>query len=105
MLFLVVLFWVSLAALAWTHVLYPGVVWAAARNEPVVREQELEPGVAGHWFGRGAARTNLGDHAGAVVDTRRAIALGMKDPRAWRNLAISLRNTPSGPTAPSARLS
>ena len=31
MVFLVVLFWLSLAALAWTHVLYPAAVWAAAR--------------------------------------------------------------------------
>jgi cellulose synthase/poly-beta-1,6-N-acetylglucosamine synthase-like glycosyltransferase len=46
MVFLVVLFWLSLAALAWTHVLYPAVVWAIARvgQRPVVKG-DVEPTV------------------------------------------------------------
>jgi cellulose synthase/poly-beta-1,6-N-acetylglucosamine synthase-like glycosyltransferase len=44
---LVVLFWVSLALLAWTHVLYPGFAAVLARVRPrAVAKDELEPTVA-----------------------------------------------------------
>jgi cellulose synthase/poly-beta-1,6-N-acetylglucosamine synthase-like glycosyltransferase len=40
------LFWVCLAALAWTHVLYPAVVWAFARvGQRRVRKGDVEPTV------------------------------------------------------------
>jgi cellulose synthase/poly-beta-1,6-N-acetylglucosamine synthase-like glycosyltransferase len=46
-LLLVLLFWLSLAALAWTHVLYPAVVWAAARvGQRRVQKGDVEPTVA-----------------------------------------------------------
>ena len=46
MIFLVVLFWLSLAALTWTHVLYPAVVWAVARvGKRRVRKGDVEPTV------------------------------------------------------------
>jgi cellulose synthase/poly-beta-1,6-N-acetylglucosamine synthase-like glycosyltransferase len=44
--FLVVLFWLSLAALAWTHVLYPAVVSAVARVvQRRVEKGDVEPAV------------------------------------------------------------
>ena len=47
MIVLVVLFWVSLAALAWTHVLYPLAAIAFARLLPrPVRSDDIEPTVA-----------------------------------------------------------
>ena len=46
MIFLVVLFWLSLAALTWTHVLYPAVVWAIARvGQRRVAKGDVEPTV------------------------------------------------------------
>jgi len=40
------LFWLSLAALGWTHVLYPAVVWAAARvGQRRVQKGDVEPTV------------------------------------------------------------
>ncbi len=46
MLILRLLFWVSLAALAWTHVLYPAFVWALARvGQRRVRKGDVVPTV------------------------------------------------------------
>ena len=46
MVFLVILFWLALAALAWTHVLYPAVVWAVARvGQRRVQKGDVEPTV------------------------------------------------------------
>ena len=46
MLLLRLLFWVSLAALAWTHVLYPAVVWAVAKvGHRRLRKGDVEPTV------------------------------------------------------------
>jgi cellulose synthase/poly-beta-1,6-N-acetylglucosamine synthase-like glycosyltransferase len=40
------LFWISLSALAWTHVLYPALVWALARvGDRRVRKGDVEPTV------------------------------------------------------------
>ncbi len=47
MLALTIVFWVSLAALAWTHVLYPAAVGVAARLAPRrVQSADIEPSVA-----------------------------------------------------------
>ena len=46
MVFLVLLFWLSLAALAWTHVLYPAAAWAGARvGQRRVQKDDVEPAV------------------------------------------------------------
>jgi cellulose synthase/poly-beta-1,6-N-acetylglucosamine synthase-like glycosyltransferase len=44
--FLVTLFWLSLAALAWTHVLYPALMWGLARfGQRPVSKGDIEPTV------------------------------------------------------------
>jgi cellulose synthase/poly-beta-1,6-N-acetylglucosamine synthase-like glycosyltransferase len=44
---IIVLFWISLAALVWTHALYPAFVWALARVKPrSLRVAPIEPTVS-----------------------------------------------------------